>query len=275
MLEVTYLYFDYGNVQVLEDINAGVDKGRVLSVVGPNGAGKTTLLKCILRILNPTAGSVRIDDRETGRMSRRELARHLGYVPQNTSGRFSTTVFETVLSGRRPYIAWRPSRKDLERTAGVIEEMNLVDLAMRDMNRLSGGQAQKVLLARALAQDTPYLLLDEPTSSLDLRHQLEMLEIIVALVKDKRMGAVMAMHDLNLAARFSDTVLMLHQGRTFCSGNPLEVITSDNIREVYGVEAAVRRENGYLHIQPLRCAASPASWINPGSPHSNPGGSRP
>jgi len=274
MLEVTHLHFDYGGVRVLEDIGAGVDKGLVLSVVGPNGAGKTTLLKCIVRILQPTAGSVRIDDRETRRMSRRELARHLGYVPQNTPARFSATVFETVLSGRRPYIAWRPSRTDLERTAGVIEEMNLADLAMRDMDRLSGGQAQKVLLARALAQDAHYLLLDEPTSSLDLRHQLEMLEIIAALVKDKRMGAVMAMHDLNLAARFSDVILMLHQGRTFRWGTPLEVITPENIREVYGVEAAVRRENGYLHIQPLRCADPPASGKSPGPPQPNPGGSR-
>lgn len=151
-------------------------------------------------------------------------------------------------------MSWRPARKDLEKTAEVIEEMNLADLAMRYMDQISGGQAQKVFIARALAQETQYLLLDEPTSNLDLRHQLEMLEVINTLVKSKRMGAVMAMHDLNLAARFSDMIVMLHQGKMACSGNPCDVMTPENITQVYGVETVVRRENGYIFIQPLRCA---------------------
>ncbi|MBW2102195.1 MAG: ABC transporter ATP-binding protein [Deltaproteobacteria bacterium] len=254
MLQAINLVFDYNGARVLESVGASVEKGCILSIVGPNGVGKTTLLKCIAGILRPAGGSVLIEDRDTFGMPRKELAKHLGYVAQNMPVRFSMTVFDTVLAGRRPYLAWRPSRKDLERTAKIIEEMNLADLAMRDMDRLSGGQAQKVLLARALAQDTRYLLLDEPTSSLDLRHQLEMLEVIATLVKSKGIGAMMAMHDLNLAARFSDTIMMLHRGRMFCSGTPSEVMTPENIREVYGVEADVRRENGHLHIQPLRCA---------------------
>jgi iron complex transport system ATP-binding protein len=254
MLKVTGLYFNYNGAQVLEGIGANVAKGRVLSIVGPNGAGKSTLLKCIAQILKPAAGTVVIDGGDTAGMPRRELAKHLGYVPQGMPAGFPATVFETVLAGRRPYIAWRPSRDDLERTAKTIDEMNLVDLAMRDMDQISGGQAQKVLLARALAQDTRYLLLDEPTSNLDLRHQLEMLELIITLAKRKDMGVLMAMHDLNLSARFSDTILMLHQGRIFCSGTASDVMTPENIREVYGVEAAVRQENGYLQIQPLRCA---------------------
>jgi iron complex transport system ATP-binding protein len=201
------------------------------------------------------------------RMSRRELAKHLGYVPQSMPARFPATVFETVLAGRRPYIAWRPSRDDLERTAKIIEEMNLADLAMRDMDQLSGGQAQKVLLSRALAQGTRYLLLDEPTSNLDLRHQLEMLEVIITPAKRKGIGVLMAMHDLNLSARFSDNIMMLHQGKVFCSGKPSEVMTTENINEVYRVEAAVRRENGYLQIQPLRCADLPPSRGNRISPY--------
>jgi len=254
MLQAMNLVFDYNGARVLESVGASVEKGQVLSIVGPNGVGKTTLLKCIAGILRPARGSVLIEGRDTFRMPRKELAKHLGYVPQNMPVRFPMTVFDTVLAGRRPYLAWRPSRKDLERTAKIIEEMNLADLAMRDMDRLSGGQAQKVLLARALVQDTRYLLLDEPTSSLDLRHQLEMLEVITTLVKSKGIGAMMAMHDLNLAARFSDTIMMLHRGRMFCSGTPSEIMTPENIRQVYGVEADVRRENGHLHIQPLRCA---------------------
>lgn len=254
MLKVTGLFFGYNGAAVLESIDAGVERGSILSVVGPNGAGKTTLLKCIANILAHGTGHISIEGRDTSDMPRMELAKLLGYVPQNIPVRFPATVFETVLAGRRPYISWRPSQGDLNRTAGVISEMNLSDLAMRDMNQLSGGQAQKVLLARALAQDTDYLLLDEPTSNLDLRHQLEMLEIISDLAKTKGLGVMMAMHDLNLAARFSDRVMMLHQGRVFCSGTPIEVITPENITEVYGVEASVRKENGYLQIQPLRCA---------------------
>ena len=253
MLEVKDLFFEYNGSPVLENIGVRIEKGRVLSIVGPNGAGKTTLLKCMVRILDPSKGSVFVEGKDTLRMSRKELAKHLGYVPQNLPTRFSSTVFETVLSGRRPYIAWRPSSKDLERTAKIIEEMNLANLAMREMDQLSGGQAQKVLVARALAQESQYLLLDEPTSNLDLRHQLEMLEGIATLVKSKGIGAVMAMHDLNLAARFSDTIMMLHRGKTFSTGAPSRVMTPENISNVYGVEAAVRQENGYLHIQPLRC----------------------
>ncbi len=152
-------------------------------------------------------------------MTHKQLATYIGYVPQSIPVRFPANVFETILAGRRPHISWHPSNKDLDRTAEIIEEMNLTDLAMRDMARLSGGQAQKVLLARALAQDTPYLILDEPTSSLDLRHQLEILETISGLAKNKGLGVMMAMHDLNLAARFSDTIMMLHQGKSSAQEN--------------------------------------------------------
>jgi len=254
MLRVMDLFFDYSGTRVLESIGADLEKGRVLSIVGPNGAGKTTLLKCIARILRPSGGTVLIEDRDIFSLSRRELAKRLGYVPQHIPARLPMTVFDTVLAGRRPHTAWRPSREDVERTAEIIEEMNLAELAMRDMDRLSGGQAQKVLLARALAQETSYLLLDEPTSSLDLRHQLEMLELIAALVKSRRIGVMMAMHDLNLAARFSDTIMMLHRGRIFCTGTPTETVTPANIDKVYGVEARVSLDSGHLHVQPLRCA---------------------
>ncbi len=254
MLEIKNLSFDYNDTRIFEGVSINVEKYCILSVVGPNGAGKTTLLKCVTGILRPGSGKVLVEGQDTLLMRCRDLARYIGYVPQNIPVKFPASVFETVLAGRRPHISWRPSRTDLERTAEIIEEMNLADLAMRDMGRLSGGQAQKVLLARALAQDTPYLLLDEPTSSLDLRHQLELLETIAKLAGNKGLGVMMAMHDLNLASRFSDTIMMLHQGKIFCSGKPSEVMTSENIAEVYGVEAAVRRENGHLQIQPLRCA---------------------
>lgn len=253
MLEILDLSFHYGSVEILRGITAGVSKGRVLCIAGPNGAGKTTLIRCLTGIAKPSGGRIRIDGREVLRMSRRELATLVGYVPQHRPAGFPMTVFETVLMGRRPHIAWRPSSRDLWVTAEILRELNLEDLAMRDLDRLSGGQAQKVMLARALTQEPSFLILDEPTSSLDLCHQLEVMETVRGLVETGRMGAVVAMHDLNLAARFADEIMLLKDGKVFAQGEPRALIGADNIREVYQVDADVRVENGHPWIQPLRC----------------------
>jgi iron complex transport system ATP-binding protein len=253
MLEIVDLSFHYGRVQILQGIAARVRKGRVLCIAGPNGAGKTTLIRCLTGISKPSGGRIVIDGGEVLRMTRRELATRVGYVPQHRPAGFPMTVFETVLMGRRPHIAWRPSQRDLRLTADVLRELNLDDLAMRDLDRLSGGQAQKVMLARALAQDPSFLVLDEPTSSLDLCHQLEVMEMVRAVVGSGRMGAVVAMHDLNLAARFADEIMLLKEGKVFALGEPSALIGPENIREVYRVDADVRLENGHPWIQPLRC----------------------
>ncbi len=253
MLRIADLVFNYNGLPILKGVAADMPKASLTAIAGPNGAGKTTLLKCIARVLRPCRGTVMIENRNTVDLSRRELSRRIGYVPQNIPLRFPVTVFETILTGRRPHMAWRPAENDLQRTAQIIREMNLDHLAMREMNRLSGGQAQKVMIARALAQEPDYLLLDEPTSNLDLHHQLEVLELVAALAADKGVGVLMAVHDLNLAARFAHAILMMQAGRIVCRGTPLEVITPQTIRDIYGVEAMVRRDNGYPHIQPLRC----------------------
>ncbi|WP_419657419.1 putative ABC transporter, ATP-binding protein [Desulfosarcina variabilis str. Montpellier] len=201
MLEIFDIQAGYGHTRVLAGISAAVGKGEVLGIVGPNGAGKTTLIKCIARIIEPSGGRVSIDGIDVRRLSRPTLAQKIGYVPQHLPSRFSMSVFETVLTGRRPHAAWRPSKRDLDRTARVIRQLGLDDLALRDVGELSGGQIQKVLLARALAQQPDYLLLDEPTSSLDLYHQLEVMQMVSALVRQNAIGAIMAMHDLTLAGR--------------------------------------------------------------------------
>ena len=265
MLEVAGLSFSYNGTHVLRGVNAGVAPGEVLGIVGPNGAGKTTLIKCIARILNPSGGTVTLDGSDTRGLSRAELARQLAYVPQDMPVRFPVRVFDAVLAGRRPHLAWRPSKADRSRTAEILAQLGLTELALRDLDQLSGGQLQKVLLARALVQETRFLLLDEPTSSLDLRHQLEMLELVCGLAAEGGLGIVMALHDLNLAARFAHTLMLLHLGRSFCSGPPAEVITPENLREVYGVEAAVQSLNGHLTIQALACAGRrPQTKPHPG-----------
>ena len=159
MLQVVDVSFKYNGLPILDGVATQVEKGSMVSVVGPNGAGKSTLLKCIARILTPAAGAVMVDGRDAASMTRRELARHIAYVPQGLSARVPATVFETILAGRSPYVVWRPSRADIERTAAIIASLRLNDLAMRDIAQLSGGQLQKVLVARALAQECPYLLL--------------------------------------------------------------------------------------------------------------------
>ncbi len=143
MLEVVDLSFDYNAATIFQNISVKVERSRILSIVGPNGTGKTTFLKCITGILKAKRGTVLIESRHARRMTHKQLATYIGYVPQSIPVRFPANVFETILAGRRPHISWHPSNKDLDRTAEIIEEMNLTDLAMRDMARLSGGQAQK------------------------------------------------------------------------------------------------------------------------------------
>ncbi|MHB8117950.1 MAG: ABC transporter ATP-binding protein [Methanothrix sp.] len=245
------LKFGYNGSRILDGLDLVIDDSEVLGLVGPNGSGKTTLIKCIDRILKPK-GSILLDGKDLDSISRKEIARRLGYVPQSSSTPLATTVFDTVLMGRRPHINWRVSDSDIEKVSDTLELLDLQDLAMRDISQLSGGQKQKVLVARALCQEPEVLLLDEPTSNLDMRHQLEVMEMISHLVKEKKISAVMALHDLNLAAMFADKLAILKGGKIFRAGRPADLLNSENIREVYGVEAVVMNSLDRPYIIPLR-----------------------
>lgn len=252
-LKVNDVEFSYNSTPVLENISMELDRSEMLGIVGPNGAGKSTLIRCIDRILKPKQGSILLDGQEIKEMSMMEIARHIGYVPQSYSGVFPATVFDTVLVGRRPHIGWRSSESDEDKVWAILKVMGIEDLAMRDWGELSGGQQQKVLIARALAQEAGVLLLDEPTSNLDIQHQLEVMEIMTDLVARKGISAIMAVHDLNLASRYADRVLIMKEGRIFDAGNPYEVLTPENIRLAYGVEAEVVNSNsGSPYIVPIR-----------------------
>jgi iron complex transport system ATP-binding protein len=250
-ITIKSLTFGYNGSMILDNLNLVVEDSEVLGLVGPNGSGKTTLIKCMDKILKPK-GSILIDGRDIDTVSRTELAKRLGYVPQSSSTPLATTVFDTVLMGRRPHISWRVSDSDLDKVADILGLLHLEYLAMRDFSQLSGGQKQKVLIARALAQEPEVLLLDEPTSSLDMKHQLEVMETISSLVKEKKISAVMALHDLNLASMFVDKLAILKGGKIYAAGEPIDLLNAKNIRDVYGVEAVVMNNLDRPYIVPLR-----------------------
>ena len=242
-LKIQGLDFRYDSRLVLKDISLEVEEGKILTLVGPNGSGKTTLLRCIMRIFNPEKGCILINEKQINKIKRRELAKRIGYVPQSEPSSFPTTVFDTVLLGRKPYLNWNPSVKDFRIVSEALHLLGLKEFALRDLNELSGGEKQKILIARAIVQEPEIMLLDEPTSNLDLRHQLEILEIVKNLVKEKAISIIMAMHDLNLASRYSDKLVMLKNGKIFGIGTPKQVITSENMKSVYGVEALIYNQS--------------------------------
>lgn len=247
-IEIENLEFSYDSTPVLEAVNLQVEEGETLAIIGPNASGKTTLLKCMNGILEPESGSILIEGEELENLRKEDIAKKIGHVPQAGNESFPTTVFDTVLMGRKPHGGWKPSDEDLEVASKVLEKLDLEDIAMRDIGEISGGQRQKVLIARALAQNPEVLLLDEPTNSLDLRHQLEVLDIVREQT-GKGISILMAMHDLNLAARYSDEIAMLKEGKIFAAGGK-EVLTSENIESVYGVKVSVENNNGSPRIVP-------------------------
>jgi iron complex transport system ATP-binding protein len=251
-LKVKDVEFSYASMPVLKDICIELAESEMLGVVGPNGAGKSTLIRCIDRILKPQHGSILLDGRDIKEMHLMELAKKMGYIPQSASQIFPATVFDTVLMGRRPHVGWRSSEKDTEMVLEMLQMLNIEEFAMRDINELSGGQQQKVIIARALTQEPAVLLLDEPTSNLDIRHQLEVMDIIKNIVREKGISAIMAIHDLNLASRYAARIVMMNKGKIFSAGDPVSVLTPDNIKWVYGVEAEVHNNNGKPYIVPIR-----------------------
>ena len=250
ILEVRDLSFSYEDGKVFEGISFDLDDGEVLGVVGPNGCGKTTLIKCVDRILAPE-GQVFIQGKDSARYSSDELARAVAYVPQALSIGMAMTVLEVVLMGRRPHVRWSVTDRDLSLVTGTLERLAIGHLAFRKLTQVSGGERQKVMIARSLVQEPALLLLDEPTSALDLLHQLEVMELIRSVAREKDIGVLLAIHDLNLAARYCDRVLVMHQGRVIGAGRPADLLTPDLIRDVYGVRVLVGSRDGLPYILPV------------------------
>lgn len=242
----------YDGEPVVEDVSFGVSRGEIVGLLGPNGVGKSTLLKAAVGLLDPIEGRIRIGDRQGSALDRSELAREVGYVPQQESTAFPRTVFQTVLMGRKPHFGTRPGTRDRAVVATLLDRLDIGDLAMRDVNSLSGGQRQKVILARALAQEPRALVLDEPTSNLDIRHELEVLSLLREEAPNG-LGVLHAMHDLTLAARYSDRVVLLSEDGVYAQGSP-DVLTAEAVSEVYDIEVRVHETPDGPAIVPLDSA---------------------
>ncbi len=233
---------------ILDGVELRIGGPQLISIIGPNGVGKSTLIYCMNKILSPVEGKVYIQSRDVTEISIRDLSKIMGFVPHATSDVFPMTVMDTVLMGRHPKSGRKITEEDVRKAYAILEDLGIGELAMRPFDQLSAGQHQKVVLARGLAQEPDILLLDEPTSNLDIKHQMEVSRILKERSASLGMTVIMISHDLNIAAKYSDHVIMLYDGGIFRIGTPEEVITEDNIHEVYGVESKVVIDEGRPHV---------------------------
>ena len=237
MIDIKNISFSYGSHVVLRDVTFTAQAGECVAILGNNGSGKSTFITCVNRIRTPATGEVRIDGKAVHDMSRNELARTVGYVAQkNEMSR--VTVFDSVLLGRKPYFKWGVGPEDMELCHDTIRRVGLEPLQLRNIDELSGGELQKVMLARSLVRQPKLLLLDEPTSSLDPRNQYEMLALVRKIAKERGITVLMAIHDLNLALRYCDRFYFLKDGSGYRYGG-IDAVDSETIKAVYGIQAKV------------------------------------
>ena len=247
--EVNGIIFSYRSKQVLDGVSFTVKEDNVVSILGPNGVGKTTLIKCIGKVLTPKAGSVFIEGSDLHKLSKKDIAKKIGYVSQR-SETSRTTVFDSVLLGRKPHFEWDITEKDIRLAGRVLHLLGLDELALKYVDEISGGEYQLVQIARVIVQQPKVILLDEPTSSLDLSNQHLIMHLIRNIVKKNHMVAIMIIHDLNLAIRHSDKFVLMKDGMVYSVGGP-EVITPENIKAVFNIEAYVESVRGIPIVIPI------------------------
>jgi iron complex transport system ATP-binding protein len=243
--------FAYGSQTVFSGLNLNLGPV-VTAIVGPNAVGKTTLLKCLAGLLKPE-GTIILDGQNIKAMDRKRRVEMIAYLAQTSSNSTSSTVLETVLLGRLHTLSWRVSDADLDIALRLLQDLGLTDLAERPIGELSEGQRRMVSIAQVLVQQPKILVMDEPTVSLDLQHQLEILDLVGRLTVELGLTTVLTLHDLNAAARYADRIVVLFDGGVYATGRPIEVLTPEMLRTVYSVEAAVTAQtDGVPQITPLR-----------------------
>ncbi len=236
----------YNGHPVVQELSLAAGEGEMLGLIGPNGAGKTTVLRTLAGLLSPWAGAVHVDGRDVRQVAAATRARSIGFVPQNETQAWPLAVEDIVALGRAPHRGWLLplSPEDWAVVERALALTNLTALRKRPIDKLSGGERQRVVIARALAQEPRVLLLDEPTANLDIHHQIQLLDLVKRLVRGGALTAIIAIHDLALAARYCDRLILLHEGRGFAAGPPEAVLTPRNLREVFDVDAELYRDPG-------------------------------
>ena len=246
-LSTENIRLSYGAQEILKGVSINGNTGEFIGIIGPNGSGKSTLLKCIYRILKPHAGQVFLDGEELSGISIRNSAKKMAVVAQHNYYNFDFSVMEVVLMGRAPHkkTMERDNAKDFQIAQKALETVEMEGFANRSFSTLSGGEQQRVILARALAQQTPCLILDEPTNHLDITHQIQLMKI----VKNLEITVISAVHDLNIAAMFCDRLYVLQDGEIVGQGTPQEVLTAEFIKKIYRVETEIVYDSaGQLHV---------------------------
>lgn len=238
-IDIEDLGVSYGDTCIWKNINLTLSEPGLVSILGPNGVGKSTLMYTINKILEPTEGRVLIDGEDVEEMPFKDIAKKVAYVPQSSGETFAMTVMDTVLMGRYPHSGYTVTKEDLEIAADCLMKVHMGDYAMSMFNELSAGQHQRVMVARGLAQEPELLMLDEPTSNLDIYHQISTMRLLRDIAHRRGIIVLVICHDLNVASRFSDRMIMFSQGRIYADGTPEEVITPETIHNVYRVNADV------------------------------------
>ena len=249
MIEVRDLHYAFGAKEVLKGVSFSAQKGEFVAILGNNGTGKSTLMLCLNKIREPKAGTVTINEQNVLTLPRKACAKLMSYVAQKAE-LSDATVYDTVMLGRLPYMNWQTTPHDHALCEAVIKKLNLESLKMRSVSTLSGGEQQKVMLARALVQEPEVLLLDEPTSSLDIKNAHEMLSEVRTLCKEAPLTVLMVIHDLNLALRYCDKFLFLKDGEVYRFGDK-SVITEDVLEAVYGIPTRLITVDGETMIAPV------------------------
>ncbi|MGC9017279.1 MAG: ABC transporter ATP-binding protein [Caldimicrobium sp.] len=254
MLEVKALSFEHKRQKrrILQDISFVANQGEITTILGPNGAGKTTLFKCITGVWENYQGEILVNNKKIDNLPFTQRARFFSVVPQDHTPPFPYSVFEVVLMGRASYVGLfsLPSKEDHKKVEEVLEMIGISQLKDKPYTQISGGERQLTLIARALVQETPVIILDEPTSHLDFKNQQLILNKIKEITKEKSLITVITLHDPNLASLFSDKVVILKEGRVLYDGHPNEVIVKKILKETYGIEIEVIKHNGVNIVFP-------------------------
>ena len=240
-LSVSDICFSYGKKgrEILHKVTCDFPENKVTAILGPNGCGKTTMAKCINKINIPSSGDIHFGDRSIKDLERGEIAKIVGYVPQFSSAGMAGTVMEFVMLGRRQFLGWSIKDEDIEAVAEVLEQLHISDLSDKNYSELSGGQKQKVLVARALMQDSEIYLFDEPTSNLDIKNELEIMKLARSIVDERQKSVIMVVHDLNMALHYADYAVIMKAGNVVDHGDIKRVLTEKTIDEVYGVKTKI------------------------------------